>query len=77
MQDLLHLEIEYLEGAALYATAIELSIQLEHHLFDTLYHAAALNTPNTTLVTADRRYYDKAKQFGAIVWLADWSPSQI
>ncbi|WP_228719897.1 hypothetical protein [Methylococcus geothermalis] len=36
------------------------------HLFDTRYHAVAL------LVTADRRYHDKACGFGRIVWLADF-----
>jgi len=30
-----------------YQTAIRLSIELNHHLFDTLYHAVALHEPDT------------------------------
>ncbi len=51
--------------------AIALATQLNHHLFDTLYHALALETPGTTFVTADRRYFDKAQHLGQITWLPD------
>lgn len=54
-----------------YATACDLAIRLNHHLFDTLYHAVALHTPDATLVTADRRYFDKAQSIGQIVQLGD------
>lgn len=54
------LEMIVADHAEIYRTAIRLSIELNHHLFDTLYHAVALNTPGAMLVTADRRYYDKA-----------------
>ncbi|MDZ7750160.1 MAG: type II toxin-antitoxin system VapC family toxin [Gammaproteobacteria bacterium] len=53
----------------IYATAVELSASLGHHLFDTLYHATALHEPGATLVTADERYYKKAKVIGRIVLL--------
>jgi hypothetical protein len=43
-----------------------LAIRLNHHVFDTLYHAVALSVPQTTLVTADETYYRKAQAFGAI-----------
>lgn len=56
----------------LYATALELAIRLEHHLFDTLYHAVALLDSSATLVTADRTYYDKAKTIGRIALLRDF-----
>lgn len=52
--------------------ALVLSRQLDHHLFDTLYHAAALEE-NTTLITADRRYYDKAQALGNIIMLEDFA----
>jgi predicted nucleic acid-binding protein len=39
----------------------------------TLYHAVALHVPGASFVTADRRYYDKAKAEGRITLLADWS----
>lgn len=56
-----------------YRHACELAAELDHHLFDTLYHAVALSLRDTTLVTADRRYYQKAKGKGAITLLADFT----
>ena len=50
--------------------AAELSFELNHHLFDTLYHAVALEVEGT-LVTADERYFAKAMPFGAITLLSD------
>jgi predicted nucleic acid-binding protein len=55
------------------ARAIELARQLDHHVFDTLYHAVALSIPGAVLVTADRRYFAKAQHLGQIAWLADFS----
>ena len=52
--------------------AIDLARQLDHHLFDTLYHALALANPGAVLVTADRRYFDKARHVGQIAWLPDF-----
>jgi predicted nucleic acid-binding protein len=57
---------------AILRRACRLAIDLHHHLFDTLYHAVALETANATLVTADRRYFDKAGRLGRIVDLAAW-----
>ena len=59
------------EHLALYETACRLAIQLKHHLFDTLYHAAALHTPGATLVTADDAYYRKAAHLGQISRIVD------
>jgi predicted nucleic acid-binding protein len=56
-----------------YTRAIALACQLDHHLFDTLYHAVALTIPGAVLVTADRRYFAKAQHLGQITWLADFS----
>jgi predicted nucleic acid-binding protein len=52
--------------------ACRMAIDLRQHLFDTLYHALALETPETTLVTADDRYFAAAAPLGRIVRLADW-----
>ena len=41
------------------------------HVFDMLHHPAALCRPGATLVTADRRYYSKARLEGRISPLAD------
>ena len=63
-----------IETPETYATARTLSIRYQHHLLNALYHAAALHTPGATLVTADQRYYDKARREGQIDLLSDWSP---
>ena len=75
LRDLLNTEFHRVEGSEIYATATELAMRFDHHVFDTLYHAVALHTPGATLVTADRRYYDKARREGQIILLADWSPT--
>ena len=58
-------------AAAVYKRAAALASNLNQHLFDTLYHAVALEV-GATLVSADRRYYRKALHLGQIVYLADW-----
>jgi predicted nucleic acid-binding protein len=45
---------------------------LRQHLFDTLYHAVALET-GATLVTADERYYETARGEGNITLLSDFT----
>lgn len=54
-----------------YQRAISLALELDHHLFDTFYHAIALEM-NGTLITADERYYKKAKRLGSILMLDDF-----
>ncbi len=73
--DLLNIERRTLDTPEIHATALELAIRHQHHLFDTLYHAVALHTPGATLITADRRYYDKVKTEDRIVMLGDWTPT--
>ena len=70
--DLLAMEIPVLASAAVYLTACEMASTLNHHLFDTLYHAAALHLPDAVLITADERYYRKARRRGSIERLADF-----
>jgi hypothetical protein len=43
---------------------VELAIELKQHLFDTFYHAVALETPDTTPITADERYLRAARVEG-------------
>ena len=52
-------------SAPILKRAADLAIALNHHLFDTLYHAVALEE-QATLVTADEAYFGKAKDLGAI-----------
>ena len=59
-------------GNAVYERAIGISRRLDHHLFDTLYHAAAMES-GATLVTADERYFRKAENLGAILLLERFS----
>jgi predicted nucleic acid-binding protein len=54
------------------ARATNLAIETKHHLFDTLYHAVAFEHEDAMLVTADDRYYAKAKRYGRIAALQDW-----
>jgi predicted nucleic acid-binding protein len=54
--------------------ATRLAVETDHHLFDTLYHAVALESEDATLVTADNRYYKKARRYGTIASLRDWVP---
>ena len=71
--DLLDVEMQRIETDAVYARAVELSMRFKHHLFDTLYHAVALESPDALLVTADERYWRKARTAGCIVRLADFA----
>lgn len=71
LNDLLQMGFRVMDESGLYAVGIELSQKYDHHLFDTLYHAVALTCPNTTLVTADRRYFEKAKKAGHICFLGE------
>lgn len=66
------MELPVLDTEPVYQTACSLAIELNHHLFDTLYHAVALHLPETVLVTADERYYRKAQGRGRILRLADF-----
>jgi predicted nucleic acid-binding protein len=51
---------------------VELAMELKQHLFDTFYHAVALETPDGILVTADDRYLRAAREKGQIMHLMDW-----
>jgi hypothetical protein len=51
---------------------VELAIELKQHLFDTYYHAVALETPDSTLMKADERYLRAARKKGRIVYLMEW-----
>jgi predicted nucleic acid-binding protein len=52
--------------------ATYLALDTSHHLFDTLYHAVALEHDDAVLVTADERYRLKAERFGMIAALHNW-----
>ena len=51
--------------------AVELAIELKQHLVDTLYHAVALESPGSILITADKHYFRVARVKGRIMDLMD------
>jgi predicted nucleic acid-binding protein len=74
-QDLLMLsamEIPEADDPRLLGRACEMAIDLKQHLFDTLYHAVALEAPDAVLITADERYFRAARSIGGIARLKDW-----
>ena len=62
-------QIEIVATETVLRRASDLTIRLQHHLFDTLYHAVALET-GATLVTADQVYFGKAAGLGNIQLLS-------
>ena len=65
------LEFPVCNTLEVYQLASELSIQYNHHLFDTLYHAVAIQQ-KATLITADVKYYRKVNELGNIVLLSNF-----
>ncbi len=59
-------------SAQVYRRAVSLAHRYGQHVFDTLYHAVALERPGAVFVTADERYCRATVAEGAILRLADW-----
>jgi hypothetical protein len=59
---------------AVYLRAVQLVRETGAHIFDTLYHAVALQEPDGLLITADHRYYELAHRFGRIARLDEYRP---
>jgi predicted nucleic acid-binding protein len=66
------LELPVLQTPGMYSTACRLARLIDQHLFDTLYHAVALEAADTVLVTADERYFKKAASYGSIALLKNF-----
>jgi predicted nucleic acid-binding protein len=73
LRDLLDLAMPMRDDPPIYWRAMQLSRALGHHLFDTLYHALALETDGAMLVTADEAYVRKARGFGRVAPLSTWA----
>jgi len=73
MADLIRMEVPVSAELEVYLRGIKLAGKLSQHLFDSLYHAVALNEPGAVLVTSDSRYYRKAAGEGSIRLLTDWN----
>ena len=65
------LEFPVCDSVETYQLASDLAIKLNHHLFDTLYHAVAIQK-QAALITADIKYYRKAKALGNVFLLGDF-----
>lgn len=72
LADLLQLEFHIHDAADVYLRACDLAVRLDHHLFDTLYHAIALSLPDAELITADEAYFRKARKHGHVRLLRDF-----
>jgi predicted nucleic acid-binding protein len=62
-------------GREAYVKAAALSTKLNHHLFDTLYHARAIQE-NALLVTADEKYFQIARAEGSICLLRNFDATE-
>lgn len=66
------LELPTTDDPLIVRRGTELATELKQHLFDTFYHAVALENADTVLVTADERYLRAAEGKGRIMHLKDW-----
>ena len=73
LQAFLAMELPMTMEWTVYEEACRLATDLNHHLFDTLYHAVALQTPNAVFITADTQYFRKASGLGQIIELKKFS----
>jgi predicted nucleic acid-binding protein len=65
------LAFERLDTRSVLRRARQLATELNHHLFDTLYHAVAIEG-RATLITADSRYLTKIRERQEARPLALW-----
>jgi predicted nucleic acid-binding protein len=75
VHELNNVDAAIVDAANNLALATRLAANLRHHLFDTIYHAVAIEH-GIDLVTADEHYYRKAHRLGNIALLRDWRPPQ-
>lgn len=71
VEEILSLRVEYDSAPATLRRAIALSMRYRRHLFDTIYHATALQQ-GIPLITVDESYYQRALPLGNILLLRDW-----
>jgi predicted nucleic acid-binding protein len=66
------LELPVVDDPLVLRRGVELATELKQHLFDTYYHAVALETPDAVLITTDERYLRAARGKGRIIHLSEW-----
>lgn len=67
LQTFLAMELPITREWDVYEQACRLPVELNHHLFDTLYHAVALQSSDTLFITADTQSFRKANKLGRII----------
>jgi len=72
LQVFLAMELPLTTEWDVYEDAYRLAVNLNHHFFDTLYHAVALQSSDTVLITADTQYFRKAATLGHIMELKSY-----
>jgi predicted nucleic acid-binding protein len=75
--DLHVMEVDEVRTLSAYERASQLARSLGQHMFDTLYHAVALETRGASLVTADERYFRAAAPVGSIELLSASAVEQL
>jgi predicted nucleic acid-binding protein len=76
VQRLAALEFGVSDEPAVMQRATQMAVDCGQHVFDTLYHAVAIEHEDATLVTADDRYFAKAAHYGGVLRLSTWTPAQ-
>jgi len=66
------LELPVADEPLVLPRACALAVELRQHVFDTYYHAVALETSDGVLITADEGYLRAARPKGRIVHLREW-----
>jgi predicted nucleic acid-binding protein len=69
--DLLDIDMQILDDPLIHLRATDLALRYRQHLFDTPYHAVALEVEGAALVTADERYARAAAGAGRLLRIAD------
>lgn len=65
------MEFGIVDGSDIYKRASGIARETSQHVFDTLYHAIALDR-EVMFVTADMKYFKKAEKLGRLVRLGQW-----
>lgn len=71
VQHLVNMNLQVVDTPSTYQRAVRLAVFSGAHLFDTLYHAVALETSGT-LITADERYLHIVADVGRVTSLEDF-----
>ncbi len=65
------MEFATVDRPEIYKRASAIARETSQHVFDTLYHAVAIEQ-DVVLVTADTKYFNKAEKLGRLVTLDRW-----